>query len=287
MLTLLDKTRVWLQYLLPQHALSRLAGRLTNSQHPKLKVLLIRKALEHYQIDLSEALVEDSMAYTTFNDFFTRQLKPEARPIDADPLSIISPADGQISQCGVLDRWNLIQAKGFSFDLLQLLGGETEAFPALKSGKFMTIYLSPKDYHRVHMPFAGKLKEMTYIPGRLFSVNQRTTQAIPQLFARNERLACIFETDFGPMAVVFVGAMLVASIVTTWAGTIAPRNFRKIQHWSYADEALYFEKGAELGHFRFGSTVVVILPKAIQLDSALQAESFIKMGERIGTLTGC
>lgn len=273
-----------LQGILPQHLLSRLAGYISNCQHATVKNWIIETIIKRYQIDLSDALETDHKQYRCFNDFFTRQLKPEARPIDSQQNSVVSPADGILTQFGTYQNDQLIQAKGRFFSAIELLGGEFDEIAAFKQGQFATVYLSPRDYHRVHMPADGTLIAMTHIPGQLFSVNQQTSQHIPNLFARNERVACFFETAFGPMAVVFVGAMLVASIVTNWHGTVSPPTRQHIQHWDYlTDQQHYFDKGQEIGHFKFGSTAIVLLPKEVRFDQTLIKDSQVQMGQKLAT----
>jgi phosphatidylserine decarboxylase len=276
------KLFIWLQHILPQHFLSRLSGNLTNSDNTALKNLLIKLAMKKFKITLDEAIEENPKAYQTFNDFFTRKLKSDARPICQDNNCIVSPADGCASQFGKINDGELIQAKGKNFSLSDLLGGDTHTAEQIKNGSFMTIYLSPSDYHRVHLPFDAKLLKMTYIPGKLFSVNLDTANNIDDLFAVNERVVCLFETSFGLMPVVLVGAMLVASIVTEWHGVVAPSYNLGIKTWSYEESPIPFKKGDDIGHFRFGSTVVFGLPESCQLDDKLVTEQKIKMGERIG-----
>ena len=249
-------------------------------ERPAVKQWLIDRAISHYQIDLSEAAETDATQYKTFNAFFTRALKPGARPIGDTPQRLCSPADGVVSQCGVIQQGRLLQAKGHHFHLTELLGGETDHAQRFKNGNFATIYLSPRDYHRVHMPYDGVLTDMVHVPGRLFSVNQATTQHIPNLFARNERVVAFFDTDFGPMAVILVGAMLVASIEMTEGGIITPPTQHTVQHWHY-DKKLEktYKKGQELGRFHFGSTVIVITPKTAPSVASTHLGQFVKMGQ--------
>ncbi|GAB6067307.1 archaetidylserine decarboxylase [Methylothermus subterraneus] len=248
---------VLLQYLMPHHALSRLVGKITHCRWRPLKNSLIRLFIRVYRIDLEEAASANPDDYLCFNDFFTRPLKPDARPLPEDPYAVISPADGQISQIGALtDQW-LIQAKGRDFSAATLLGDEDLA-ARFQDGEFVTVYLSPRDYHRVHMPYAGRLREMRHIPGRLFSVNQATAEGIDNLYARNERVVCWFDTDLGSMAVVLVGALLVASIETVWHGQVTPPAGNKTRRWRYEAQAICLERGAELGRFNMGSTVIVL-----------------------------
>ncbi|MGB1952298.1 MAG: archaetidylserine decarboxylase, partial [Marinobacter sp.] len=255
-----DKLFVLSQYVTPQLALSRLAGRLAdNDRTPALKNRVVKWFIGRYGVNMSEALESEPEAYPSFNAFFTRALKPGLRPIDSGSSVLVSPVDGAISQ---LTGDRVFQAKGQSFSLTELLGGDDARAEAFTEGEFATIYLSPKDYHRIHMPLAGRLREMVYVPGKLFSVNPVTAENVPNLFARNERVACIFDTDAGPMALVLVGAMIVGSVETTWGGVVAPGT-GLVTSTRYDDDqpAIEFEKGEEMGRFRLGSTVVLVMPK--------------------------
>lgn len=266
-----------LQYPLPQHALSRLVGRLADARTPLIRDTFIKRFTRTYQVDMSEALEPDLDAYESFNDFFTRALKPDARPI-ADGL--VSPADGVLSQFGRIEHGTLIQAKGHAYSLRALMGGDEAAAAPLRDGSFATVYLSPRDYHRVHMPLDGRLIRTIYVPGRLFSVNQATANEVPRLFARNERLVCLFETDYGPMALVLVGAMIVAGIETVWSGQITPLS-RQPRSDHFGDEPVHLGKGAEMGRFRLGSSVVMCLPKGFEFDAGLSPGMSIRLGERL------
>lgn len=209
-----DRLFILAQHLLPHHLLSRVIGGFAECRAPWFKNLLTRWFVRHYDVDMRQAQVEDPTAYENFNAFFTRALKPGARPLPAEAGVVVSPSDGAISQLGRIEHGRIFQAKGHSYSLLELLGGDGLRAAPFMGGHFATIYLSPKDYHRVHMPLTGTLKEMVYVPGRIFSVNQLTAENVPELFARNERVVCIFDTAVGPMAVILVGAMIVASIET-------------------------------------------------------------------------
>lgn len=275
---------IFMQYILPHHTLSRLIGRLAECQTAWFKNRLIAWFIKRYQVNMSEALLEDPSAYRHFNDFFTRSLKEDARPLDNSEKAVLSPADGAISQLGSIEHGRIFQAKGHSFSLLELLGGDAERAAPFMGGSFSTVYLSPKDYHRVHMPLTGILREMVYIPGRLFSVNQTTAENVPELFARNERVACIFDTEQGPMAVVLVGAMIVASIETVWAGQVTPplRNLHTYDYSQAARQPITLEKGAELGRFKLGSTAIVLFgPNHVAWDDALQETSTVQVGQRL------
>jgi len=278
------KLFVLLQYLLPQHGLSRLAGRLAQSR--RWRRVFISLFIRRFRVDLSEALIQDPAEFANFNDFFTRALKAQSRPLAADPDGILCPADGAISQVGLIEEDQLLQAKGQYFALSDLLGGDSDTAGLFHNGAFVTVYLSPKDYHRVHMPIGGRLVKTLYVPGSLFSVNQATTQRVPGLFARNERLVCLFETKHGPMAIIMVGAMIVAGIDTVWAGAVAPGpNPRQLteQNFSHSQPIIELEKGAEMGRFRLGSTAIIVFPaQTITFLDSLQANSGVRMGQLLG-----
>ncbi|AYF89768.1 archaetidylserine decarboxylase [Pseudomonas sp. JS3066] len=274
------------QYLLPHHLISRLAGCIAECRAPWFKNAFTAWFAKRYQVNMGEALVEDLTAYQHFNDFFTRALKPGARPLDESPGAILCPADGAISQIGPIEHGRCFQAKGHSFSVLELLGGDADRAAPFMGGEFATVYLSPKDYHRVHAPLGGTLREMVYVPGRLFSVNQSTAENVPELFARNERVVCIFDTERGPMAVVLVGAMIVASIETTWAGLVTPPK-RELKTFSY-DEAtrapITLEKGDEVGRFKLGSTAIVLFgPDQVRWAESAWPGSQVRMGQLLAT----
>ncbi len=282
----LSKVGLLDQYLAPHHLLTRGMRRLTRVQTPWFKDWQIRWFIRRYQVDMSIAAQPDPLAYPDFNSFFTRSLRQEARPIVSEANAIVCPADGVVSQLGDVENGRLLQAKGHSFDLFTLLGGsETRARP-FENSRFVTTYLSPQDYHRVHMPLAGKLREMVYIPGRLYSVSPRTTQAIPGLFARNERLVMLFDTAIGHIAVILVGAMFVAGIETPWSGLIA--HSKHPVEWLYSEttkqQKIIVERGAEIGRFNMGSTVIVLFPQnRIELAPSLAQDAPVKMGELLAT----
>lgn len=274
------------QYLLPHHLLSRLIGYAAECRMAAFKNRLISWFIKRYDVDMSEAQIEEPSAFEHFNAFFTRALKDGARPLDATPGAILCPADGAVSQLGRIEHGRLFQAKGHSFSVVELLGGDSERASPFMGGDFATVYLSPKDYHRVHMPLAGTLREMVYVPGRLFSVNQSTAENVPELFARNERVVCLFDTERGPMAVVLVGAMIVASVETVWAGLVTPpKRALKTFHYDQAARApIVLDKGAELGRFKLGSTAIVLFgPDQVQWAPGLTANSPVRMGQ---SLTG-
>jgi phosphatidylserine decarboxylase len=280
-----DKLLTLIQYFVPQHLLSRCIGWIAESRVDWIKNTFISNFVERYRVDMSEAEEEDALAYENFNAFFTRALKEGARPIDADASSIVCPADGAISQLGPINGDAVFQAKGHYYSLNELLGGNSQRAQPFLNGIFATVYLSPKDYHRVHMPCTGTLREMIHVPGDLFSVNTRTAENVPRLFARNERVVAIFDTDIGPMAVVLVGAMIVASIETVWAGLVAPaqRQIRVTDYRASARPPIVLEKGAELGRFLLGSTAIVCFgPGAAAWDESFRDGTPTRMGERLG-----
>jgi len=291
--TLVDKIKVWPQYLLPHYLLTDLMFFLTHSKLRVWKNLFTRWFARQYQVDMSLAVNEDLSSYENFNHFFIRPLKPEARPICPDTNCIASPVDGTVSQAGKINDESIFQAKGHDYSLTELLGSQTEWVNKFRNGSFATIYLSPKDYHRIHMPFDGELKQMTYVPGKLFSVSPATTREIPRLFARNERVVCFFETANGPMAVILVGAMIVGSMETVWHGTITPPHGKQLSHWHYGpasseaskpQKEVALNKGEELGRFNMGSTVILLFPEdKIDWDSKLKANSSLQMGIKIAT----
>jgi phosphatidylserine decarboxylase len=274
-----------LQRLAPQELLSRGAGLLAGTRNAAIKNQFVRWFVQRYQVDMSEALEEDPTAYASFNDFFTRALKPGARPIAPESNAVVCPADGAVSQIGVIRDGRVFQAKGQDFSVTELLGGDAQAAASFARGQFVTVYLSPRDYHRVHMPVAGTLTRMVHVPGDLFSVNTVTAEEVQRLFARNERVVCYFDTAFGPMVVVLVGAMIVASIETVWAGLVTPQR-RRIRTFEYSNvQPIHLEKGQEMGRFLLGSTAVVLFPEgAVNWETELGALSHLRMGQKIGTI---
>jgi phosphatidylserine decarboxylase len=274
---MMDELFAMLQRLLPQHGVSRLAGRLANSRAQWIRRPFVHGFARLYDVDMSEAERPSLDDYATFNDFFTRALKPGARPIDPDPGTLVCPADGVISQAGPLQRDLLLQAKGNSYSLRALAGASTESF---HGGSFVTIYLAPRDYHRVHLPATGTLTETTAIPGALFSVNARTEAAVSDLFCRNERLVCRFDTAHGNMLVILVGAMIVASIDTVWGGPASPYRRERRDTWNRR-----YERGSEIGRFFLGSTVIVCCePGRLLLDASARRGQTVRMGQRLGRL---
>ena len=271
------------QYILPHHALSKMMSKLTHCENKAWKNLFIKQIIRHYGVNMNEALEQDINAFKSFNHFFTRELNPDVRPLATERNAIVSPADGVVSQAGNITEGKIFQAKGKSYTATDLLGGSLERAEPFNNGLFTTIYLSPKDYHRLHMPLTGRLREMVHIPGRLFSVNTATTNSVPGLFARNERVAAIFDTDAGPMALVLVGAIFVSSIETVWHGVVTPPSISTVQSWQYQDNAPTLKIGEEMGRFNMGSTIIVLFGKdKAQWDSTLTAEKTVKLGERIG-----
>ncbi|SEA22774.1 archaetidylserine decarboxylase [Microbulbifer marinus] len=274
-----------LQYLTPQRALSRAAGALAETRIKAIKDPFTRWFVDKYDVDMNEAEQSDCTAFASFNDFFTRALKDGARPIAEGDDAIACPADGAVSQLGEIHNGRIFQAKGHDFSLLELVGGDPQVAAQFTGGKFATVYLSPKDYHRVHMPIAGTLKSMTYVPGQLFSVNTVTAETVPRLFSRNERVVCIFDTAAGPMAMILVGAMIVASIETVWAGLVTPHK-RRVRTTQYGETApIHLEKGAEMGRFKLGSTVIMLFgADQVRWLESLGAESEVKMGQHFGDI---
>lgn len=284
-----DRLRYWAQSVLPHRLLTRLTYRLTRLRAPWIKDALIRVFVRHFRVNLDEALAPDPRAYADFNAFFTRALRPGARPVAPGDRVVCCPVDGAVSQIGIAITDTLLQAKGRGFSLTALLGGDPERAQPFLGGGFATLYLSPRDYHRIHLPLAGRLREMVHVPGTLFSVSPLTTRMKPNLFARNERLVTLFDTSVGPMALVLVGALNVASIETVWAGAITPPLGKTLRHWRYppqGDGAVRLDKGAEFGRFNMGSTVILLFgPGAVRWESGLQAGTVVRMGQRLGKVT--
>jgi len=277
-----ERAFIGLQYLLPQHGLSRIVGWVARSRIGLLRSLLINAFLRHYPVDLAEAARPDPDAYESFNDFFTRRLKSGARPPDGSPVAALCPADGVLSQAGAIAGDTLLQAKGIDFSAAALLGGDPSLAAEFAGGAFATIYLAPHNYHRVHMPLAGTLRRARFVPGDLFSVNAATAASVPGLFARNERVVCAFDTPQGPMAVVLVGALFVGSMSLAWADRIRPAGNRGVRELPVHDPIIALDRGAELGWFNMGSTVIVLFgPQGPALVEGLAPGRPLRVGERL------
>lgn len=283
----MDQLKITLQYILPKHLISRLVGYLAAAKLGFVSHALMKLFIRAYGINMAEARYENASDYASFNDFFTRPLKDGVRPIVADEQTLAHPVDGAVSQAGPIAGDQLVQAKGHFYTVKALLGGDDNTAAAFQDGTFACIYLAPKDYHRIHMPIAGTLREMIYVPGELFSVNPLTAANVPGLFARNERVVAIFDTEVGPMALVLVGATIVASIETVWAGTVTPPTGSEVFRWQYPAEgpnAVHLEKGAEMGRFKLGSTVVLTFAKdAIELLPTNFPGAVTRMGTAFAT----
>ncbi|HYE35223.1 archaetidylserine decarboxylase [Methylocaldum sp.] len=274
------------QYVLPQHRLSRLMGSITRCRNTVFKDAMIRSFIKLYGVDMEQALDPDPAAYGCFNEFFTRALKPETRPIAPAPDAVICPADGTVSRIGAITEGRIIQAKGKNFSVTDLLGGHAQNAKLFANGRFATIYLSPRDYHRLHMPLSGTLREMTHVPGKLFSVNAATTANVSNLFARNERVITLFDTEAGPMALVLVGAIFVASIETVWHGIVTPPTGATLRTWHYPENPPVLSRGQEMGRFNMGSTVIVLFgDNVVEWEESLTADSIVCMGQSLGRLT--
>lgn len=276
--SLWDKLVTLPQYIIPQHVFSLVMYRATRCEVVWFKNLIISTIIKQYRVNMAEAAEMDLDYYSSFNTFFTRLLRNDVRPISES--DIVSPVDGVVSQVGPVTSGQIVQAKGQEYSVLALLGGDDALTSEFVGGQFATIYLSPKDYHRIHMPATGILRKMRYIPGKLFSVSPRTARAVPDLFARNERVAVTFDTDFGPIVMVLVGAIFVGSMETIWAGQITPNYGKVIQQWTYdGEQAITIEKGQEMGRFNMGSTVVMLVGKDVALfNEQVEAEATIQLG---------
>jgi phosphatidylserine decarboxylase len=277
-----DRAFIGLQYLLPQHLLSGIVRRLSRSRVGFLRTALISAFRRRYSVDLTEAIHGEPSAYATFNDFFTRRLRPGTRPSDPDPRALICPVDGTVSQAGAIEDDTLLQAKGIRYSAAALLGDDAALAGEFTGGSFATLYLAPHNYHRVHMPAAGTLRVARFVPGDLFSVNAATAAGVPGLFARNERIACVFDTAAGPMAVVLVGALFVGSMSLAWTGEIGPSSRRWSQDLPAQDPFIALDRGAELGWFNMGSTVILLLPRhGPALVPGLAPGRAVRVGERL------
>ena len=274
-------------YLLPHHFISRLVSILCYCRWNWFKNWAIRRFIRVYGVKLEEAENSKIEDFVNLNAFFTRKIRQDLRPLVNGENTLASPVDGCISQFGTIQDSLLLQAKGHSYTLSALLAKQEAVCQPFKNGSFMTLYLAPHDYHRIHMPLEGQLQSMTYVPGRLFSVNQDSVQTVPNLFARNERLICLFNTQAGPMAVILVGAMIVGGMETVWAGRVTPNRHHTPQHWQYpSSKAFVLPKGAELGRFNFGSTVILLFgPKSVQWHDKCAIGATMRFGELLGLTT--
>lgn len=273
-----DRLAVLPQYLLPKQLLTMIAGRFASARAGSLTTSAIRRFVARYGVDMSEAANPDIASYATFNDFFTRALRPDARPIA--PATVICPVDGAVSQLGAIENDQIFQAKGHRYSTTALLGGDAAMAEQFKDGSFATIYLSPRDYHRIHMPCPGRLLRMVHVPGALFSVNPLTARGVPGLFARNERVVCHFQTPLGPMALVLVGATIVGSMATVWHGQINPPRTGKLRSWDYSTQPITLAQGEEMGRFMLGSTIVLLFQRgAVQFEPGWQALRPTRLGE--------
>ena len=276
-----DQLAVLPQYLMPKQAMTRLAGRLASAEWGRFTTWVIKRFVKRYNVNMDEAIHSDPAHYKSFNEFFTRPLKEGARPLASNTW--VCPVDGAISQCGAIEKDQIFQAKGHHYSTQALVGGDESLAAQFHNGQFATLYLSPRDYHRIHMPIAGKLLRMIHVPGDLFSVNPTTARGVPGLFARNERVVCEFETAHGPMVLVLVGATIVGSMATPWHGVVNPPRPGTVREWTYDDQDLSLRQGDEMGRFLLGSTVVLLWPKnTIALNPTWQAAQGVRLGEKMG-----
>ena len=281
-----QRAKVAFQYIMPQLYLTQLAGWFAQQKWGAVTHFVIKVFAKKYNVDMSEAKKENFSDYESFNQFFIRELKDDARKINENPTALCLPADGRVSQIGHIDDERLLQAKGHFFSLSDLLAGDEELVNTFKNGEFATIYLSPRDYHRVHMPCDATLRKMIYVPGDLFSVNPFLAEHVPNLFARNERVICVFDTAFGPMVQILVGATITASMSTVWAGVINPPRTGEIKVWTYqGDNAIKLTKGQEMGAFQLGSTVINLFPaNSVTLAEHLEVDVPVRMGKILATM---
>ncbi|MCE9570309.1 MAG: archaetidylserine decarboxylase [Rhodocyclales bacterium] len=276
-----ERIAVSLQYLLPKQALTVLAGKFASSRAGGLTTSVIRWFIGRYGVNMSEAANPDIASYASFNEFFTRPLKPDARPLA--PADFICPVDGAISQFGAIERDQIFQAKGHHYSATALVGGDAELARRFEDGSFATLYLSPKDYHRIHMPCDGRLLRMIHVPGDLFSVNPVTARGVPGLFARNERVVCVFDSAQGPFVLVLVGATIVGSMATVWHGVVNPPRPGHLREWRYDDKELRYRQGEEMGRFLLGSTVVMLFPQGtLKFNAEWAPQRPIRLGEKMG-----
>ena len=281
-----QRAKVAFQYIMPQLYLTQFAGWFAQQKWGAVTHFVIKAFAKKYNVDMNEAKKENFSDYESFNQFFIRELKDDARKINENPTALCLPADGRVSQIGHIDDDRLLQAKGHFFSLSDLLAGDEELVNTFKNGEFATIYLSPRDYHRVHMPCDATLRKMIYVPGDLFSVNPFLAEHVPNLFARNERVICVFDTAFGPMVQILVGATITASMSTVWAGVINPPRTGEVKVWTYqGDSAIKLTKGQEMGAFQLGSTVINLFPaNSVTLADHLEVDVPVRMGEILATM---
>jgi phosphatidylserine decarboxylase len=273
---------VIVQYILPKQALTLFAGKVAGTKGGAWTARLIKWFVGRYKVNMAEAANPDIRSYATFNEFFTRALRSDARPLAQ--VDFVCPVDGAISQFGAIEKDQLFQAKGHTYSTTALVGGDRELAAQFQDGSFATIYLSPKDYHRIHMPCDGRLTRMIYVPGDLFSVNPVTARGVPGLFARNERVVCVFESAQGPFVLTLVGATIVGSMATVWHGVVNPPRSRDVREWKYDNQNVSLKKGDEMGRFLLGSTVVLLFPKnTLQFNSQWAPAKDVRMGEVMGT----
>ena len=273
------------QYLLPKQALTALAGKLAGARAGGLTTGVIRWFVERYRVNMVEAANPDIESYASFNEFFTRPLRDGVRPLA--PADFVCPVDGAISQFGAIERDQIFQAKGHHYSTTALVGGDRQLAAQFEDGSFATLYLSPRDYHRIHMPCAGRLQRMIHVPGALFSVNPTTARGVPGLFARNERVVCVFDSVQGPFVLTLVGATIVGSMATVWHGVVNPPRPGKIREWVYGDRTIALAQGEEMGRFLLGSTVVMLFPKGVlQFNRDWAPARAIRLGEAMGTAVG-
>ena len=280
-----EKLKATLFCAFPHHLMSRAVYFATRLTSPRIAQPMINWFIKKFNVDMSEAEFPDIKAYQTFNEFFTRPLKIDARPIATGDNILACPADGTVSETGSIHDHQIFQAKGHHYTVKELVGGDEVLASLFKDGRFATVYLAPYNYHRMHMPMDGLLKKMVHVPGRLFSVAQWTVRNIPRLFARNERLVCLFSTDAGPMVMVLVGAINVAAIETVWSGLVTPPRGKKISNFDYSDTQKSYKKGEEMGRFNMGSTVILLTPPNVEWSPEFEAGLVVKMGEAIGRFT--
>ena len=277
-----DRLRVLHQYVMPKRAMTSFAGRVASSRHPGAVAWIISRFVRHYGVDMSEAANPEIASYASFNEFFTRALRPGVRPLADAPL--ICPVDGAVSQFGAIERDRIYQAKGHNYTTRTLVGGDAELAARFEHGHFATLYLSPKDYHRIHMPCDGTLRRMIYVPGALFSVNPTTARGVSGLFARNERVVCVFDTAFGPLVLALVGATIVGSMATVWHGLVNPPRGKRVREWHYEGDAVTLERGEEMGRFMLGSTVVMLFPEGpLRFNPGWTPERAVRLGEAMAT----